>query len=123
MKKTLTKNADRLFADSRPDDEGTRLTLQSETINGGKQRADCSALRLMVRPDAMNDQTSKPDDFVDLYRRAFSEYGAQALWNMQATENPTPADALAITRALRTHGGMDGRRLAEQIERLCHAPH
>jgi hypothetical protein len=34
-------------------------------------------------------------------------------------ENPTPADALAITKALRTHGGMEGRRLAEQIEELC----
>ena len=75
------------------------------------------------RPDAMNDLTSKPDDFVDLYRRAFSEYGTQALWNMQAAENPTPADALAITLALRIRGGMDGRRLAETIERLCHAPH
>jgi hypothetical protein len=77
----------------------------------------------MVTTDAMNDQAPKPDDFADLYRRAFSEYGTQALWNMQATETPTPADALAITRALRTHGGMDGRRLAEQIESLCHAPH
>ncbi len=69
------------------------------------------------------DETPKPEYFVDLYRRAFSEYGTQALWNMRALENPTPADALAITRALRTHGGMDGRRLAEQIESLCRAPH
>lgn len=69
----------------------------------------------------MNGQTSEPEDFVDLYRRAFSEYGAEALWNMRLIANPTPADGLAITRALRTHGGMDGRRLAERIERLCHA--
>ena len=71
----------------------------------------------------MNDETQKPGDFGSLYRRAFAEYGTQALWNMRPIEDPTPADALAITRALRTHGGMDGRRLAEQIERLCRAPH
>ena len=35
----------------------------------------------------------------------------------------TPADALAITKALRTHGGMHGRRLAEHIEQVCHAAH
>ena len=89
----------------------------------GKQRGRLQGVAARGKTRAMNDQTSKPDDFVDLYRRAFSEYGTQALWNMQARENPTPADALAITPALRTHGGMDGRRLAEQIERLCHAPH
>ena len=71
----------------------------------------------------MDDHTTEPEDFGSLYRRAFAEYGTQALWNMRPIEDPTPADALAITRALRTHGGMDGRRLAEQIERLCRAPH
>jgi hypothetical protein len=57
-----------------------------------------------------------------LYRRAFAEYGAVALWNMKPVEHPTPGAALAITQALRTHGSMDGRRLAEQIELACHAP-
>lgn len=57
-----------------------------------------------------------------LYRRAFAEYGTQALWNMRPIKNPTPADAMSITKALRTHGGMDGRRLAEQIESVCRAP-
>jgi hypothetical protein len=71
----------------------------------------------------MNDAPPEPEDFVGLYRRAFAEYGTQALWNMRPIEDPAPADALAITMALRTHGGRDGRRLAEQIERLCHAPH
>lgn len=71
----------------------------------------------------MNEKGSKPEDFVNLYLRAFSEYGTEALWNMRPINNPTPADALAITRALRTHGGMSGRRLAEQIERLCGASH
>ena len=71
----------------------------------------------------MNDDRPTAEDFTKLYRRAFSDYGTKALWNMRAVENPTPADALAITKALRTHGGMDGRRLAEQIESLCRAPH
>jgi hypothetical protein len=62
-------------------------------------------------------------EVASLYRRAFAEYGTQALWNMRPLEDPTPADALAITKALRTHGGMTGRRLAEQIERVCRAPH
>ena len=71
----------------------------------------------------MTGQTTEPEDLRILYRRAFKDYGTRALWNMQAIEDPAPADALAITQALRTHGGMDGRRLAEQIERLCSAPH
>jgi hypothetical protein len=75
----------------------------------------------MVEGNAMTDETQQAEAFVNLYRRAFSEYGTQALWNMRAIENPTRADALAITKALRTHGGMDGRRLAEQIEGLCRA--
>ncbi len=58
------------------------------------------------------------DEYADLYRRAFAEYATQALWNLRPVADPAPADALAITRALRTHGGMDGRRLAERIESL-----
>jgi hypothetical protein len=60
-------------------------------------------------------------DVSDLYHRAFKDYGSRALWNMKPIDKPTFADALAITSALRTHGGMDGRRLAEQIEKLCRA--
>ncbi len=71
----------------------------------------------------MDEQTDQIPEFVTLYRRAFADYGAQALWNMRPIQDPTPADALVITPALRTHGGMDGRRLAEKIESLCRAPH
>jgi hypothetical protein len=56
-----------------------------------------------------------------LYRQAFADYGAVALWNMRAVDRPTPGAALAITPALRTYGSMNGRRLAEDIERLCRA--
>ncbi len=69
----------------------------------------------------MSTEPEKPEDLATLYRRAFAEYGTRALWNMRPVEKPTPADALAITNALRTHGRMDGRRLAERIEELCRA--
>jgi hypothetical protein len=58
-----------------------------------------------------------------LYRQAFAEFGAIALWNMRPVDHPTPRAALALTTALRTHGSMAGRRLAEDIERLCRAAH
>lgn len=70
----------------------------------------------------MNQQTDQSPEFVTLYRLAFADYGVKALWNMRLVDDPTPADALVITPALRTHGGMDGRRLAERIEGLCRAP-
>jgi len=69
----------------------------------------------------MSTELKQPEDLARLYRRAFDEYGARALWNMRPVRNPTPADAMAITVALRTHGRMDGRRLAERIEELCRA--
>jgi len=69
----------------------------------------------------MGTELSPPEDLANLYRRAFDEHGARALWNMRPVEQPTLADALAITKALRTHGRMDGRRLAERIEELCRA--
>ncbi len=66
-------------------------------------------------------EPTQAEDLASLYRHAFAEYGARALWNMRPVKEPTPADALAITQALRTHGRMDGRRLAERIEKLCRA--
>ena len=69
----------------------------------------------------MNSEPEQAEDLASLYRRAFAEYGTRALWNMRPIRDPTPADALAITRALRTYGRMEGRRLAERIEALCRA--
>ena len=69
----------------------------------------------------MTDKITGPDELVSLYRRAFAEYGSRALWNMRPVVKPVAGDALAITQALRTHGSMDGRRLAERIEQLCRA--
>jgi hypothetical protein len=60
-------------------------------------------------------------ELADLYRTAFQLYGTSALWNRREFAAPAPQDVLAITQALRTHGGMDGRRLAEKIELICRA--
>jgi len=63
------------------------------------------------------------DDITALYAKAFRDFGTLALWNLRPAANPTPDDALAITQPLRTHGRMEGRRLAEQIEAACHTAH
>jgi hypothetical protein len=69
----------------------------------------------------MSTEPEQPEDLVTLYRRAFAEHGARALWNRRQLEAPTPADALVVARALRTEGDREARRLAEQIERACRA--
>jgi hypothetical protein len=69
----------------------------------------------------MNTEPEQPEELASLYRRAFAQYGARALWNKRELERPTPADALVIARALRVEGDREARRLAEQIERACRA--
>lgn len=70
----------------------------------------------------MNDaRVHEQEIFKRLYRRAFAEYGTQALWNKRMLEEPTPDDALVIARALRIEGDREARKLAEQIERACRA--
>ena len=69
------------------------------------------------------DTQERQKEIERLYRQAFAEHGAVALWSMRPVEHPTPGAALAITQALRMHGSMAGRRLAEAIERLCGASH
>jgi hypothetical protein len=67
----------------------------------------------------MSARPEKPDDLAALYRRAFADFGATALWSSRPVPDPTPADALAITRSLRVEGDLRARRLAEQIEQAC----
>ena len=69
----------------------------------------------------MNKQVAPEPEYVALYRRAFEEFGAIALWNRQFLEHPEPGSALIIARALRNEGDMKARRLAEQIEQACRA--
>jgi hypothetical protein len=65
----------------------------------------------------------QPDDFVNLYRRAFEEFGSRALWNVRKLEDPNPQDAMVIARYLRIEGNLAARRMAERIERACNAAH
>ena len=69
----------------------------------------------------MIDTPSEPETLASLYRRAFAEYGTQALWNKRMLEEPTQEDALVIARALRIEGDREARKLAEQIEKACRA--
>jgi hypothetical protein len=68
---------------------------------------------------AMSKEPEEPGDFATLYRRAFEDFGASALWSSRAVPNPTPEDALAITRTLRVEGDLQARQLAERIEQAC----
>ena len=73
------------------------------------------------KSDRIDEQTTEPEDFRRLYRRAFAEYGTHALWNKRLLDAPTPEDALVVARALRVEGDREARRLAEQIEQACRA--
>ncbi len=68
----------------------------------------------------MTDAVSKcmaSTDFRALYRQAFEDFGAAALWNKARLDNPTPEHALVIAKTLRIEGDQRARQLAEDIER------
>ncbi len=69
----------------------------------------------------MDHTVAAAGDYLSLYRRAFAEYGVRALWNKRLLEEPTPADALVVARALRIEGDREARYLAERIEQACRA--
>ena len=71
----------------------------------------------------INEDQTQTQELATLCRRAFTDYGAQALWNKRQIDQPTPADALVIARALRIEGDLNARRLAEEIEQACRAAH
>jgi hypothetical protein len=64
---------------------------------------------------------AQPENYQSLYRRAFAEFRARALWNKRELAAPTPEDALVVARALRIEGNREARLLAERIERACRA--
>jgi hypothetical protein len=75
----------------------------------------------MLKRDARTQSVPEAKDFATLYRRAFAQYGIQALWNKRMLEEPTQDDALVVARALRIEGDREARKLAEQIEKACRA--
>ena len=75
----------------------------------------------MPRDAFMAIERKQKPDYVILYRRAFTEYGPLALWNIRSFDNPAPGDALVVARALRNEGNLPARQLAEDNERACRA--
>jgi hypothetical protein len=73
------------------------------------------------RETPASSKDSTREHVIGLYRRAFAELGARALWNIREFDDPTVDQVLAITRQLRTEGDMEARRLAEQIEQVARA--
>lgn len=72
-------------------------------------------------PPSVPDDGGHDSEIATLYRRAFAEYRACALWNLRQFEEPTVEHALSVARHLRIEGDMSARRLAEQIEKAARA--
>jgi hypothetical protein len=62
-----------------------------------------------------------PEEIARLYRRAFAEFGASALWSRKPVERPTVTQVLTVADALRTEGDLRARALAIEIEAKCRA--
>jgi hypothetical protein len=62
-----------------------------------------------------------PEAVVELYRAAFRDFGAQALWSRKPCAHPTIAQALVVAECLRREGDMSTRPLAGRIEAACRA--
>jgi hypothetical protein len=60
-----------------------------------------------------------PEFVVELYRQAFRDFGAQALWSRRPSAHPTIAQALVVAESLRRDGDMTTRPLAARIEEAC----
>jgi hypothetical protein len=69
----------------------------------------------------MSKEQTGQSDYASLYRLAFEQFGALALWNKRVLDDPSPTDALVVARALRIEGDRHARLLAEQIEQACRA--
>ncbi len=54
-----------------------------------------------------------------LYRQAFREFGARALWSRRSSQHPAIAQALVVADSLRRDGDMTTRPLAARIEEAC----
>jgi len=92
-----------------------------------RRKRDLSVLAFVRRLSSMSTSASNSRDgghdsgLTTLYRRAFADYRARALWNLRQFEEPTVEQALSVARHLRIEGDMNARRLAEQIEKAARA--
>ena len=100
--------------------KGSKISVPSVLIPP-PTRTDCVTLNIERAAPMTISEPGQAPEFAILYRRAFEEFGSAALWSSKPVLDPTPADALAITRSLRVEGNLQARRLAEQIERACRA--
>jgi len=62
-----------------------------------------------------------PAEVVHLYRRAFCEFGTEALWSRRPSDAPTFAQALVVAESLRREGNLNSRAPAVAIEQACRA--
>jgi hypothetical protein len=62
-----------------------------------------------------------PAEIESLYRKAFRDFGVQALWNRTPSDHPTITQVLVVAESLRREGNMKARPLAVQIEEACRA--
>jgi hypothetical protein len=81
---------------------------------------------MMVEPsfDDLKDRGAgvpAPEAVAALYRRAFAEFGPQALWSRRPSDRPTITQALVVADSLRLEGNLAARALAERIEAACRA--
>jgi hypothetical protein len=88
---------------------------------GPWQEQNMIDLRSLEELKARGAEQPAPNEVARLYRQAFRDFGAQALWSSRPAPTPTVADALAITHSLRVEGDLNARRLAERIEVACRA--
>jgi len=69
----------------------------------------------------MASETAQSEEIASLYRRAFEEFGASALWSSRAVKDPGREDALAITWSLRVEGDMrPATRRRDRVRLPCH---
>ncbi len=62
-----------------------------------------------------------PEPVAALYRQAFQQFGARALWSRTPSARPTIGQALVVAESLRREGDMSSRPLAVEIEEACRA--
>ena len=74
----------------------------------------------LIIPAAEHDDAPASAALLQLYNRAFDEFRAVALWNVERVEGPTRGEVRTIAPPLRA-SVKPARALAERIERTLNA--